>query len=150
MESEYAVLQLTNPLKFQDTTVMSGSSYVTAKRSKEYGATKYFSGYAFRGDKRPPQIIFEQGFMLQLPVTGMHQIVRMTGSAIRGFTGSDGISTAVCVQVAANYAVGLKDKGNGFVYLIDAMNMNGFVVAQHEDSRSIFRIRKKISEVCFP
>ena len=85
MHSEYTVLKLTNPLKFQNTTTLPGSRHISANESEEYGATKYFSGYVFRGDSRPPQVVFEQGFMLQLPVKSMHQIVRMTGSALKGY-----------------------------------------------------------------
>ncbi|UYM17346.1 hypothetical protein [Endozoicomonas euniceicola] len=155
MHSEYTVLQLTNPLKFQNTTIIPGSRHISARSSKEYGATRYFSGYAFRADSRSPQVIFEQGFMLRLSVKSMHQIVMMTGSGIPGYTGGDGISAAICAQVAAGYCKNenkTEDKVSGCIYLIDGMNMNGFAMpAQSMDYLySTFPILKKICEVCFP
>ena len=153
MHLEYTVLQLTNPLKFQNTTIIPGSRHISAGKSKkEYGATRYFSGYVFRADSRPPQVIFEQGFVLQLSVKSMHQIARMTGSVLRGYTGSDGISTTICAQIAAKYAARLEDQVNGCIYLIDAVDMNGFAMpATSKDTlHSTFPIFKKICEVCFP
>ena len=72
MHSEHTVLQLTNSLKFQNTTIIPGSRYTPARRSREYGATNYFSGYVFRGDMRYPEIIFEEGFTLQASVRTMY------------------------------------------------------------------------------
>ncbi|MCW7554262.1 hypothetical protein NX722_16865 [Endozoicomonas gorgoniicola] len=154
MHSEYTVLQLTNPLKFQNTTIIPGSRCIPAGESKEYGATRYFSGYVFRADDRPPRVIFEEGFMIRHPVNAMYQVVRMTGSSPPSYTGSDGISTTICAKAAAEYIINRADNKSeeGYVYLIDAMDMNGFSMpALPMDSLySVFPILKKICEVCFP
>lgn len=93
--------------------------------------------------------------MIQHPVKAMHQIVMMTGSVIPGYTGSEGISTTICVQVAAGYFLpgnNVGDQVYNYVYLIDAMDMNGFATpAQPKDFLySVFPILKEICEVCFP
>ena len=155
MHSKYSVLQLTNPLKFQNTTIIPGSRYTPSRRSREYGATKYFSGYVFRGDMRYPEIIFEQGFTLQASVRGMHQLAMMSGSAIPSSTGSEGVSTSICVQAAAEFSEDKKtgDRITGCVYLIDATGLNGFAMPAPSMDPSMFSrfpILKKICEVCFP
>ena len=136
--SEGNLLQLTNALKFRDTTTIPGSRHIPAVRSRGFLAQSYFSGYVFRGDTRPPDIIFEQGFMLQHPVKSMDQVLMMTGlshyARCRGYTGSEGISTSVSVDNASYYTASRRGSEiRGYVYLIDAMDMAGFAVSETPD-----------------
>ncbi|UYM18431.1 scabin-related ADP-ribosyltransferase [Endozoicomonas euniceicola] len=149
------MLQLTNALKFQNTTTIPGSRHIPAVRSREFGAKSYFSGYVFRGDSRPPDVIFEQGFMLQYSVQLIEQMNMMTGTSpfnnLPGFTGKEGISTSVCVCNASLYANNRKaSEFRGYVYLIDAMYMGGFAVSDDPETFSKPPILKEINEVCFP
>ena len=155
--SEGNVLQLTNALKFENTTTIPGSRQIPAVTSREYRAKSYFSGYVFRGDTRPPDIIFEQGFMLLKPVTEMRHVELMTGVCSEldetpcyyGCTFRRGISTTVCVYDAGFYTVrGWQPPG--YVYLIDAMDMAGFVVYDTMDTFSEPPVLEDIHyEVCF-
>ena len=159
------VLQLTNALKFENTTTIPGSRLIPAVRSREFRAKSYFSGYVFRGDTRPPDIIFEEGFMLWKPVTEMRQVHFMTGLSPEidkdpyywggyGRTHKHGISTAVSVYESAFYTkccwrppgyVAL-----GYVYLIDAMDTAGFVVYDTMDKFSEPPVLEDVHyEVCF-
>ena len=151
--SEGNVLQLTNALKFQNTTTISGSRHIPAVRSREFRAKSYFSGYVFRGDTRPPDIIFEQGFMLRHPVESMEQACMMTGlspATMPGSTEREGISTSVSVYGASWFAVDLRvSQFRGYVYLVDAMDMAGFVVSDSPGTFSEPPVLEEISEVCF-
>ncbi|UYM18435.1 hypothetical protein [Endozoicomonas euniceicola] len=155
--SKKNVLQLTNALKFENTTTIPGSRLIPAVTSREYRAKSYFSGYVFRGDARPPDIIFEQGFMLLKPVTEMRQAHLMTGVCSEldespcyyGYTFKQGISTTVHVYDAAYYTV-RRWRPPGYVYLIDAMDMAGFVVYNTMDKFSEPPVLEDIHyEVCF-
>ena len=163
--SEGNVLQLTNALKFENTTTIPGSRLIPAVRSREFRAKSYFSGYVFRGDTRPPDIIFKQGFMLWKPVTEMRQVHFMTGLSPEidkdpyywggyGCTHKEGISTAVSVYESAFYAKRCwRPPGYvalGYVYLIDAMDMAGFVVYDTMDKFSEPPVLEDVHyEVCF-
>ncbi|MCW7555444.1 hypothetical protein NX722_23025 [Endozoicomonas gorgoniicola] len=65
-----------------------------------------------------------------------------------GFTLQEGISTAVSVYEAAHYAI-TGWRPAGFVYLIDAMDMAGFVVYDTMDTFSEPPVLEDIHEVCF-
>ena len=150
------VLQLTNALKFENTTTIPGSRHIPAVRSREFRAKSYFSGYVFRGDTRPPDIIFKQGFMLWNPVTEMEQVQTMTGVSpeldecpfFYGRTFKEGISTVVHVYEAAFY-IKKRWRPSGYVYLIDAMDMAGFVVNHNMDTFSEPPVLEDVHEVCF-
>ena len=153
--SEENVLQLTNALKFRNTTTIPGSRHIPAVRSREFGAKSYFSGYVFRGDARPPDIIFEQGFKPQFPLVSMDQMCMMTGlspdASLPGFTGRKGVSTNVSVYSASRYPLNIpKYKFPGYVYLIDAMYLAGFVVSNDPITFSKPPALNEIKEVCIP
>ena len=122
------ILLLTNSSKFQNTTLVLGASYIPAVTSVAHGAKDYFSGYVFRGDRRPAEIVLKEGFLLQHPFVSENQLPRMAG-AVRGITWSEGISTSICAQAAAQYRnLGHDNLAVGYVYLIDAVHLSGFAI----------------------
>ena len=151
--AEENVLVLSNPNTFQNTTLVTGAEYIPAVTSVEYGANHYFSGYVFRGDSRFPTQIFEEGFTLQYPLVSMDQARIMAGAA-RGITGSEGVSTSVCVQAASHYRrpPGFRNMEIGCVYLIDAVNFRGYAIPTPRPNNivvPIFPILRQIYEVNF-
>ncbi|UYM17255.1 hypothetical protein [Endozoicomonas euniceicola] len=145
------VLLLTNPEKFQNTTQILGTRRVPAVGSNEFGAVCYFiGGYVFRGDGRPPNIIFNQGFVMRRPLRTMRQLQTMTGSVNPYcYTGLEGVSATICADVAARYC---EDSVCGCVYLIDAAYFTGFAIpspAYDLSSYPKYPILPKLCEVCF-
>ena len=159
------VLELTNRHHFLNTTTVSGACYTPNNCcSKAPGISRavmvdvqpsYFSGYVFRGDTRPPDLIFERGFELQqTPGDELTTQRKMIGAVRDGFTDNYGISTSVCASVSAQYAFEFALRG-GYVYLIDATVFKGFAIpAPLFLRRSLLvmsnPILKDIYEVNFP
>ncbi|UYM17291.1 hypothetical protein [Endozoicomonas euniceicola] len=140
------VLELTNRHHFLNTTTVLGACYTPGNWcSRAPGISgavmvdvqpSYFSGYVFRGDTRPPNLIFEDGFELQLTPGDENTRARtMIGAVGGGATGIYGISTSVCVSVCAQYSLRFSRRnprspstGSGYVYLIDATEFKGFAI----------------------
>ena len=150
--AESNVLHLTNPEKFQNTTIISGAQYTPAASSASYGARGYFSGYVFRADRRPFEIIFNEGFQLP-PVSSMSQIQVIAGAASSGSRWVEGICTHVCAQAAAMHEEISDYSGlQGYIYLVDAMDISGYTVLTQRSSGSLaarFPIMQEIDEVNF-
>ena len=147
-------LILTNPEKFQNTALIEGALQMNAgNNAQRYGASRYFRGYVFRGDSRLPRVIFQSGFGMQIPLESENQLPTLTG-AVGGITGSEGISTSICVQAAVHYA---KDPRfpvmmSGCVYLIDATSFTGFSMPTPRPAAPVainFPILNQIYEVNF-
>jgi hypothetical protein len=99
-----------------------------------------YRGSVFRGDLRPPQVIFKEGFTLKASsATLKRDIHQLTG--VRGGFGADatadgldgrGLSTSVFFRKenvgAATYGV---DRG-GYNYLVDARKYDGYHLYQNQ------------------
>ena len=147
--TEDNVLLLTNPGKFQNTTVVPGARYFPAVSSRSFGARNYFAGYVFRGDGNPIQTVLEAGFVMPSPFTPIDQ----ARGASDDVTWSIGVSTSICAQACAEFHpprhLGVL---LGYVYLIDALNFTGFAIpAPHTEYNLALRfpIIQKICEVNF-
>ena len=150
--AEGNVLLLTNPEKFQNTTIIPGAQHTPAASSASYGARGYFSGYVFRADRRPFEIIFNEGFR-HPPVSSMSQIEVIAGAASTGSRWAKGICTHVCAQAAAMHEEVNDYSGlQGHIYLVDAMDISGYTVLTQRSSGSMaarFPIMQEIDEVNF-
>ncbi|UYM14702.1 hypothetical protein [Endozoicomonas euniceicola] len=147
------ILRLTNPEKFQNTTIIPGSKYTPAASSASFGATGYFSGYVFRADTNPAEIIFKKGIEKHLPVTSIRQVEIMAGASSTGARWNQCICTHVCAQAAAMQDT-IRDYYtlNGYIYLVDAMDISGFTTITHRSFGPIaarFPIMQEIDEVNF-
>ena len=132
---KYNVLELTNPSKFHNTNLIPGTTRTLHECSIFGKADMHgqFCGYVFRGDTRPPEIIFSQGFMLQKPIESVNHLRCATGyQDNQSF--EYGVSTSAGVYVASHYVTKYDYDGVnhtpsssfGYVYLIDATCMIGF------------------------
>jgi len=151
---------------FQNTKSMACALYRPANASRSLGATHYFSGYVFRGDTRPPEVVFHEGFQLvdQTPVVSEAE-VRVLAGAEGGITGNQGVSTTVCASVAGyycnrqpNFVVGrggrrIRTLGyqKGYVYLIDALHLAGFAMPspREDEFTSAHPVLREVYEVNF-
>ena len=147
------VLHLTNPDRFQNTTIIPGARYTPASRSQSFGATGYFSGYVFRADRNPVEIIFKKGFEKRWPISSMSQVEILAGASATGSTWNESICTHVCAQAAAEHSeISSNNELNGYIYLVDVMDIAGFVVRPYGWFRAIaarFPILEEIYEVNF-
>ncbi|MET4695794.1 hypothetical protein [Endozoicomonas lisbonensis] len=151
--AEGNVLHLTNPEKFQNTTIIPGARYIPANRSTSYGATGYFSGYVFRADENPPEIIFKKGIVKHSPVVSMSQVEVIAGATSTGSRWDLSICTHVCAQAAAMHdEICGFDELLGYIYLLDAMDISGYTVFTHRSTGPMakrFPIMQEIDEVNF-
>ena len=165
------VLQLTNPGSFLNTTMMAGACFTPkswcSDRPGPSGAVlvdvepSYFSGYVFRGDARPPMLIFNRGFELQV-TSGSEKthVKKMIGAEGGGVTDHYGISTSICASVCAEYSSRASrnapfpsSANSGFVYLIDATGFKGFAIPSPRPREPIvvqYPVLRDIFEVNFP
>ncbi|UYM17289.1 hypothetical protein [Endozoicomonas euniceicola] len=162
------ILELTNPHHFLNTTTIPGACYTPADWCSDapgFSETvvvkvkpSYFSGYVFRGDARPPDLIFEVGFGLQpTSSSARRHRLRTIGAVKGGITGKHGISTSVCASVCGHYSSRASNldpfsSGAGFVYLIDATEFKGFAIPSPRPNDPIAAqnpILKDIYEVNF-
>jgi RHS repeat-associated protein len=107
----------------------------TAKRTKsmEDGATLHtYDGWVFRGDSRPPETLFKEGFELRRQVANKKTITGQLGGFGGGHDSLDpdggGISASGFYKKdgAGAYFYGAGSKRGGYTYLIDARGMEGF------------------------
>ena len=169
------VLELTNPTNFLNTMNIIGACYNPGNWCSDDPCSdatlidvqpSYFSGYVFRGDTRPPDIILKSGFTTQLTkfemqLTGNEkaQAKKMIG-AKRGTTGKFGISTSICASACGHYSFKPSKSSrfspgdrSGFVYLIDATEFKGFAIPSPRPNASIVvhnPILKDVYEINFP
>ena len=127
------LLRLKDPSKIHDTTLLKGACYTSAGTSaRQHGAKNYFSGYVFRGDIRPPDIVFQAGFEIAPSTQSADKKLQALTWA---YTGSGkpmgaGVSTTICVQAAGYFCHhGIYMETAGYVYLIDATLFKGFAIA---------------------
>ena len=128
---KYDVLELTNPSKFHNTNLIPGTTR-TLHECSIFGNVDirgHFCGYVFRGDRRPPEIVFRQGFMLPKPIESVDHLRCATGYW-SGCTADYGVSTSAGVYIASHYVTrydhNTPSYSIGYVYLIDATCMIGF------------------------
>ena len=163
MENSFGeIFTLVRPERFSDTTRVFGSR-LSLVGSEEYGLL-LFSGFVFRADTRPPDVIFRTGFS---PRTGLYDASvtldeRMrdyTGSAF-GTTGTAGVSTTVCAHAARYYnpswmsgfLAGGGGIDSGYIYLIDARFLTGYAIRTPRPNKypsTVFPILRFIYEVNF-
>ncbi|MCW7551368.1 hypothetical protein NX722_01660 [Endozoicomonas gorgoniicola] len=164
------VLQLTNPGSFLNTTMMAGACFTPKSWCSDSPGPSdavlvdvepsYFSGYVFRGDARPPMLIFDRGFELQITSGSEMTHVKKTIGAKGGITDHYGISTSICAHVCTSYSTRASRNapfpsyGNsGFVYLIDANGFKGFAIPSPRPWEPIvvqYPVLRDIFEVNFP
>lgn len=93
-----------------------------------------YRGQVFRGDMRPPHVIFEEGFQLRTPVDeirkDIHQITGVRGGFGGGRNALDpdgkGISTSVFYYKEHTGAFVYGGNRGGFTYIIDTIDMDGY------------------------
>ena len=126
------MVRLEDPTKIHDTTLLEGAIHSEAgSASKQHGIQNYFTGYVFRGDIKPPEIIFQAGFAkIYSDQPTVHSLT--AGSSGRRMKG--GVSTTICVQVAGWFTIHGVDAEAGYVYLIDASEFKGIAVAETPQS----------------
>ena len=164
------ILQLTNPGNFLNTTMMAGACHTPggwcSNRPGLSGAVlvnvepSYFSGYVFRGDSRPPMLLFDRGFELQFTSGSEKTHEDMMIGAVGGVTAKYGISTSICASVCTEYSMRAAlnapftwPGNSGFVYLIDATGFKGFAMPSPRPLEPIvgrYPVLRDIFEVNFP
>ncbi|UYM15107.1 hypothetical protein [Endozoicomonas euniceicola] len=162
------LLCLDNPANFQNTMNVTGACYVPNSWTTDLGnegvlvthKPSYFSGYVFRGDLRNPVEILESGFSLDAPLRQGRYLDRLVSGAVRGDTGSYGISTTVCASASTRYVMDIKNIFNmslwyydGYIYLIDAVHFKGFAIPSPRPNDPIairFPHLREVYEVNFP
>ncbi len=88
------------------------------------GENEYVQGFLLRGDTRPFNTIFTEGFAPQVQIQNEQQLFAAKyGSILQRATGALGVSTTACYNIAA---LCCSDKGH--VYMIDARKKLGFPI----------------------
>ncbi|WP_110946934.1 hypothetical protein [Pseudomonas bohemica] len=103
-----------------------------------------YRGKVFRGDMRPPEEIFEEGFKLRTPAADIqkdiHQVTGVRGGFGGGHDALDldgkGISTSVFYDNGGAGAYYYGGHKGGYTYVIDARRYDGYHLYQnHENAR---------------
>ncbi|WP_330925448.1 hypothetical protein [Candidatus Sororendozoicomonas aggregata] len=146
---------LSNYAKHNNTSLVAGG-YWRKKLQKDEDGKSIFSGFVFRGDRREPSVIFEEGFVprgeFNQSVSIDQRMDRLTGNMSGGFTLSYGVSTCLSSRIAQFYvklynptikfhnSFYTQSKApsrthvnwctfDGYIYLIDARDMAGYAIS---------------------
>ena len=117
---------LTDQLKINDTTKVSGSTLVG---SSSRPGQKYFSGYVFVGSYKSPDEIFETGLIFTPdtsvdPETRLGLLLAPSSGAIGFHNASAGVASSICSHVAGWF---FSNFGTiGYVYLINGTCFKGY------------------------
>ena len=108
------VLELKDTQAFLNTTTMRRSSYIPSNWCSDVPGESdtvlvdvkpsYFSGFVFRGDLRPPESIFQHGFLMQHDPSSSMERERQAMGAAGGITQNTGISTSICATACLRYS----------------------------------------------
>ncbi|APJ03568.1 hypothetical protein [Silvanigrella aquatica] len=91
-----------------------------------------YQGFTFRGDQRPPEIIFKEGFQLRTKIHHLYEVNGFTRGAAYGGgitsldSGAAGISTSPYYSDRGVGAYYYAKKYNGYTYFIDARKLKGY------------------------
>lgn len=89
-----------------------------------------YQGFVMRGDMRPPQEVFGQGFKLRTPITDVNQVNGMRGGFGGGKNALDmdgmGISTSPYYKHSGAGAYQYGGGRGGYTYVVDARQMRGY------------------------
>ncbi|GLQ48887.1 hypothetical protein ACFFJT_01595 [Dyella flava] len=121
-------------LAFSDqTTPQEAQKLVDSTQSINYvGGDKgyVYKGMVFRGDMRPREVIFQDGFKLRTPITDINQVNGFRGGFGGGKDALDpdgmGISTSAFYQRAGAGAFYYGGNKGGHTFVIDGRNLEGF------------------------
>lgn len=93
-----------------------------------------YRGQVFRGDMRPPEIIFEKGFELRTPLKDIQEDIHQITGVKGGFGGGrdaldpdgKGISTSAFYNREHTGAFVYGGKKGGYTYIIDNVDVDGY------------------------
>ncbi|MGY0216563.1 hypothetical protein ACWJJH_04130 [Endozoicomonadaceae bacterium StTr2] len=131
LPQEQWLLQGTSRYSFDQTTEEERSG----ERFCRKAARNYFSGFVLRGDTRPKELIFSQGFQLRQGFSESERDISWRIAKAMGVerrvsnTGSEGISTTCRYQTARVFSE------RAPVFLIDGRGMWGVIIEHSGDQR---------------
>jgi CRISPR/Cas system Type II protein with McrA/HNH and RuvC-like nuclease domain len=100
-------------------------------------AVKYYAGLLYRGDTRPPSVIFNAGFSEK-------RSSNFDSDYLKYYTGTLGISTSKDIDVAIDYAICSRNamqkpaklaQGVSYIYVIDYQGQDGFDILKTARAR---------------
>lgn len=89
-----------------------------------------YKGIVFRGDTRPPEVVFNEGFKLRTPINDINEVNGTRGGFGGGHDALDpdgrGISTSAFYQRSGAGAYYYGGHKGGFTYVVDGTALEGF------------------------
>ena len=136
----------------QQAQILADKNSVLVEKMVEGHELTIYRGRVFRGDMRPPEEIFEEGFKLRTPAAEIQQDIHKVTGVRGGFGGGHdaldpdgkGISTSVYYYKDNVGAYVYGGKKGGYTYLIDARKFDGYHLYQNHHNAQYPHARNKI------